>query len=313
MKLKLGINCGFAINRYIEPEEWTRIVGKELNLRHVQFVADLLNPFLPKEYIDAQVKRIKENIKKFNVCVDSVFTSAFTRVNHLMHPDKEARRIWIEWFKQLLGIAAQLGAKSGGSHFGILTFASYRDPEKRKMLIDEGIKGWQELSFHAKELGYEYLIFEPMSVPREMACTIEETLDLMEKVNANCGVPMKICLDVGHAPHPEQRDPYKWIERLGAYSPLIHLQQTVLHRSNHWPFIPEYNKMGIIDPGKVIEALEKSGAKDVLLLFEISHREHWDSDNRVIEDLKASVEYWRPYVEVWEEGFDESLCVTPCR
>jgi len=297
MNLKLGINLGFAINKYIEPEEWTRIVGEELNLRHVQFVADLLNPFLPKHYIEEQIERIRNNIEKYRISVDSVFTSSFTRVNHLMHPDKDARKIWLQWFKDLLGIASLLGAKTGGSHFGILTFASYNDPKKRKMLIEEGVKGWQELSFHAKELGFESLIFEPMSVPREMANTVEETLELMDRVNENCGVPMRICLDVGHAPHPEQRDPYPWIERLGAYSPIIHLQQTVLHKSNHWPFIPEYNDQGIIHPEKVLTALEKSGCKEALLMFEISHREHFDTDFRIIEDLKASVDYWRPYVK----------------
>ena len=296
MDLKLGINLGFAVNKYIEPEEWTRIVGEELGLKHVQFVADLLNPLLPKDYIDSQIERINSNAAKYGVSIDSIFTSAFTRVNHLMHPDKEARTIWLQWFKDLLGIGARLGAKTGGGHFGILTFASYNDVKKREMLMEEGVKGWQELSFHAKELGIESLIFEPMSVPREMANTIEDTIALMELVNENCGVPMRVCLDVGHAPHPDQRDPYPWIERLGAFSPVIHLQQTVLHKSNHWPFIPEYNSQGIIDPGKVLKALEKSGAKEALLIFEISHREHWDSDFRIIEDLKASVEYWRPYV-----------------
>jgi len=43
-KFKLGINTGFATNRFPEPEVWLRIVGKDLGLRCVQFVADLLNP-----------------------------------------------------------------------------------------------------------------------------------------------------------------------------------------------------------------------------------------------------------------------------
>jgi D-erythrulose 1-phosphate 3-epimerase len=295
MNLKLGINLGFAVNKYPEPEEWTRIVSEDIGLKHVQFVADLLNPFLPKEYIEGQIDRIKYSTGKYGISVDSVFTSAFTRVNHLMHPDREARKIWLQWFKDLFDISARLGSKTGGSHFGILTFASYNDVKKREMLIEEGVKGWQELSFHAKELGFESLIIEPMSIPRELANTVEETLELMERVNANCGVPMKVCLDVGHAPHPDQRDPYPWLERLGAYSPIIHLQQTVLHKSHHWPFTPECNELGIIHPEKVLESLKKSGAEEALLIFEISHREHRDSDFRIIEDLKASVDYWRPY------------------
>lgn len=296
MNLELGINLGFAINKYMEPEEWARIVGEELNLRHVQFVADLLNPFLPEYYIEQQIERIQKSTKKYNISVDSVFTGSFTRVNHLMHPDKEARKIWLNWFKDLFKISARLGAKNGGSHFGILTFASYEDKQIRKYLIEEGVKGWQELSFYAEEIGFDCMIFEPMSVPREMANTVEETLELMERVNENCGVPMRVCLDIGHAPHPEQRDPYPWIERLAQYSPIIHIQQTVMHKSHHWPFIPEYNEQGIIHADKVLEAIEKSGAKESQLIFEISHREHRDTDFRIIDDLKASVDYWRPYV-----------------
>ena len=30
MKAKLGINAGFAINRFPEPHVWLRIVGEEL-------------------------------------------------------------------------------------------------------------------------------------------------------------------------------------------------------------------------------------------------------------------------------------------
>jgi len=298
MDVKLGINCGFAINRYTEPKEWTRIVREELGLKHVQFVADLLNPFLPKEYIEEQVVLLQQCIKQYDLSVDSVFTSAYTRVNHLMHPDEVVRKIWLQWFKDFFTIGARLGAKNGGSHFGILTFPSYDDEDRRAFLIEEAVKSWQELTFFAKEIGFTCLIFEPMSVPREMANTIEETEALLERVNAHCGIPMKVCLDVGHAPHPDQRDPYPWIERLGGVSPIIHLQQTVLHKSNHWPFTPEYNAQGIIHADKVLQTLEKSGATEALLLFEIGHREHWDSDFRVIEDLKASVDYWKSYVPV---------------
>jgi sugar phosphate isomerase/epimerase len=297
MNTRLGINLGFATNRYIEPEVWTNIVSQKLGLKYVQFVADLLNPSLPSEYIDDQVNRINGCTKKEGIQIENCFTSSFTRVNHLMHPDAEMRRWWLQWFKDFFTIGARLGAKAGGSHFGILTFDSYEDEARREQLIEEGVKGWQALSFFVKELGYEYLLMEPMSVPREMANTIEDTLSLVDRVNAHCGVPMRVNLDAGHAPHPDQRDPYPWMERLGPISPVVHIQQTVLHKSNHSPFIPEYNQAGIVQPEKVIGALEKSGAQDVSLVFEISHREHWDTDFRIIEDLKASVDYWRPYVK----------------
>ena len=295
MKIKLGTNLGFAINKYTEPEIWARIVREDLGLTSVQFVADLLNPFLPDDYLSSQINRIREATKRYGLTVDSIFTSAFTRVNHLMHPDREAREIWMRWFEKLFWIGSRLGCGTGGSHFGILTFDSFEN--RYDYLVEEGVRGWQKLSFRAKELGYESLIFEPMSIPREMGNTAGESLELMDRVNAHCGVPMKICLDVGHAPHPDERDPYPWIEKLGKVSPIIHIQQTALHRSNHAPFTEEANRGGNITGEKVMAALEKSGCEETSLMLEISHREHWDSDFRIIPDLAESVQYWRKWVK----------------
>jgi len=297
MGYRLGINLGFATNRFVEPEEWARIVSEELGLRYVQFVADLLNPFLPDDYIDAQVGRIRESAARYGLGIESIFTSTFTRVNHLMHPDEAARGIWLEWFKKLLAIGARLGAKNAGSHFGILTVKSYEMPSEREYLVERGVKGWQELSFRARELGYRDLAFEPMSIPREMACTVDETRELVDRVNANSGVPMRVCLDIGHAPHPSERDPYVWIRELAAISPVIHLQQTQPDKSNHWPFTKEYNAAGVIDAEKVVDTAREAGLSDALFAFEISHREHWDTDGLVISDLKESAEYWRKYIE----------------
>ena len=296
MGYRLGTNLGFAINKYIEPEVWARIVAEDLGLQYVQFVADLLNPFLPEEYVKGQVKRIQDATKEHAIQIESLFTSSFTRVNHLMNPDEAARKIWIDWFKKFLDIGAQFGAKNLGSHFGILTFHDYDQEDRREFIIEEAVKGWQNLSFYAKELGYECLIFEPMSVPREMANTVADTRSLLDRVNAHCGVPMRICLDVGHAPHPDERDPYPWIEQLAHLSPVIHLQQTVLHKSNHAPFTEDANRDGIITGKKVMDAVKKAGCTDTLFAFEISHREHFDSEFRIIEDLRKSVQYWKQFV-----------------
>lgn len=296
MSYRLGTNLGFAINKYIEPEVWSEIVAEELGLKYVQFVADLLNPFLPENYVQKQTDRIIAATNHYGIAIESLFTSAFTRVNHLMNPDEEARKIWLDWFKRFLVLGAKFGAKSLGSHFGILTFHDYNDEKRREFIIEEAVKGWQQLSFYAKELGYECLIFEPMSVPREMANTVAQTKELLDRVNAHCGVPMRVCLDVGHAPDPSERDPYPWIEQLGAVSPVIHLQQTVLNKSNHAPFTAEANKDGIIKGEKVMDCVKRSGCTDALFAFEISHREHFDTEFKIIPDLKESVQYWRQFI-----------------
>ena len=296
LSYRLGINLGFAINKYIEPEVWSKIIAEDLELKYVQFVADLLNPFLPEDYINKQIERIIAVTKHYDIQIESLFTSAFTRVNHLMNPDEDARKIWKNWFKKFLEIGAKFGAKNLGSHFGILTFNDYEDEKRREFIIEQGVKGWQELSFYAENLGYECLIFEPMSVPREMANTVLQTKELLEWVNSNCGIPMRVCLDIGHAPHPNERDPYPWIEQLAQVSPVIHLQQTVLNRSNHAPFTAEANREGIIKGEKVMDCVKKSGCTDSLFAFEISHREHYDSEFKIIRELKESVEYWRQFI-----------------
>ena len=294
MSYRLGINLGFAANKYPEPEVWTKTVRNDLGLKYAQLVADIINPFWPADYVQDLVRRTKQSAREYGIVIESIFTSTYTRVNHLLNPDAQARKIWLDWFKKILDIGAELGAKNAGSHFGIMTFDTYDNKEKRKFILEEGIKGWQDLTFYAREKGYECLIFEPMSVPREMANTIEETKELLDAVNANCGVPLKVNLDIGHSPHPDQRDPYPWVEQLAAVSPVIHLQQTVLHKSNHWPFTDEYNKTGIISREKLMEAIKKAGCTDALFAFEISHREHWDIEFRIIQDLKESADYFRP-------------------
>jgi len=144
MKIGLGINLGFAINKYIEPEVWTRVTACEIGLQKVQFVADLLNPSLPDNYIDSQVKRIRAACEVYGISVVSVFTSTFTRINLFLHPDKEAREYWFKWFTRFADIGSQLGAKNIGSHFGIFTFDAYEN--RYEELLENCVRYWQKLS-----------------------------------------------------------------------------------------------------------------------------------------------------------------------
>ncbi|MFC4779363.1 sugar phosphate isomerase/epimerase family protein [Paenibacillus sp. GCM10023252] len=295
--LKLGMNLGFAINKYVEPHVWARIVAEEMGVKNIQFVADLLNVFLPDEIIQEQVELIQKNTSKYGLEVTSTFTSAFTRVNHFMHPDAKQRKVWLEWFKKFAKVSREMGAHCTGSHFGILTFADYDDAARREHMISEGIKNWNELSWYARDLGMTCLMFEPMSIPREMANTVEDTKELLQRLNENAGVPFKICLDVGHAPHPNDRDPYRWVRELGKDSPIIHIQQTELNHSRHWPFTEEYNRQGIILGEPLLQAIEESGLEEAELVFEIGHREAWGTEFRIIADHAESVQYWRQFVK----------------
>ena len=292
----LGINTGFATNRFPEPEEWARIVSEELGLRSVQLVADLLNPFWPEAAIEAEAQRITRALEKYDLTIHSLMTSTYTRVNHFMYPYPELRQAWCDWFRRFADLAARLGARAVGSHFGILSVRDVSDPARYGQRVNEAVRHWQELSHYAEEVGLEFVFFETMSIPREMGYTIAEARELLARVNEDAGVPMCFCLDVGHAPNPDERDPYLWLSELGRDTRIVHLQQTEWGHSRHWPFTPEYNAVGIIDPPRVLRLLAESGAEDIFLGFEISHREKYEVEPKVVPELKASVAYWRQYL-----------------
>lgn len=300
-RFRLGINSGFATNRYPEPEVWLRIVGRDLGIRCVQFVADLLHPLLPDDLIDQQIGRILRAADRYGVEIHTCYTSSQTRYGLMLHPDPGFRRAYFTFLERFLRIAARLGAKGAGSNLGALSITDLRDPRRRDQRISEAIRSWQRLSRAAKRLGLQFLIFEPMSVPRELPHTISETKRLYQQLNQGSAIPILLNLDVDHgdlaSPDPRDTDPYSWLRELAHLSPVIHLKQSCPNKGGHWPFTPQHNRRGIIRPRKVLEAIEQSGAREAVLALEISHRERLPWDEQVEQDLAASVSYWRRYVK----------------
>ena len=301
MKVTLGINTGFATNRFPEPDDWIHIVADELGLDTVQFTADLLNPFLPEDIVAREVEAIRDLCDKKGVRVQTTFSSAFTRVNHVLHPNPAIRRVWIEWFKKYLRLSRDLGAEGSGAHFGILTVRDNADPVVRARRIAEGIEAWRELSEFGAGIGMRYLMFEPMSISRELAETIPAARELLDRCSEGFAIPMKLCLDVDHgdlaSSDPRDTDAHAWIREFGTDSPCLHIKQSLRDKGGHYPFTAQYNAQGKIVPEEILQTLRESGVERCTLLFEISHRERWPSDNSVISDLKESVDYWRPAVE----------------
>jgi len=294
----LGTNLCFAINRFPEPEVWARLVSKHMGLHSVQLVSDLLHPFWPEEVLEHQTAAIRKATARYGIEIHSLMTGTFSRTNHLMFPQEDLRALWLGFFRRFVDLGIALGAHSVGSHFGILSVYDVSHVDRYRRRVDEAVRLWQALSYYARERGLEYLYFEPMSVPREMGYTISQARELYERVNADAGVPVLLCLDVGHAPHPIDRDPYAWLEALGAHAPLVHLQQTETGYSRHWPFTAEYNAQGIVDPQRVLQTLASQGREDVWLGFEILHRERYEQEAQVIPDHVASARYWRQFLPV---------------
>lgn len=227
----------------------------------------------------------------------ATFGGHFAHQHYLVHPDDEIRKESEKWFKRLITQTALLGG--AGTCFAIMTVKDNMNPKRREFILNQAIDSYRRLTIFAKEKGLKYLMFEPTSVPRESAHTIKETRYLL-KMCEGMEVPMRLCLDVGHgyvgSKNLKDGDYCAWIREFGPVSPVIHIQQTNKESSQHWPFTPKYNEKGVIEPGKVIEAIEESGDEEVLLAFEISQKAFYPIEDQVIDNLKKSVKYWRKYV-----------------
>jgi len=294
---RLGINTGFAVNRYSEPQEWTKILNF-LDIKYAQFTADLLNVSLPDKIIKEQIKQIKTSSKENGIIIQSAFTGAFTRLNHLAHPNKQIRNYWIDWFKRFIDVSIELGAKSIGSHLGILTARDNSDPLLRDERVSQNIECWHIIGAYAKKKDLEFISWEPMSISREQGETISQTEIINYKLNKDAPIPFKICLDLDHGDqtsgNPDDSDPYKWLNKFAEISPQIHLKQSLYNNpSSNYPFLKKYNENGRVDAKKVINILKKKKIKDVDLILELNFKERNPIDKLVVEHLNESVVYWK--------------------
>ena len=106
MKYNLGINTGFAVNRFCELKELFNFIRNDLKIKNVQLSADLLSPFYDKSLLKNKSESINQKLKKFFICFH--FYRSFTRLNHLAHTDRDIQRYWITWFKTLIDISSEL-------------------------------------------------------------------------------------------------------------------------------------------------------------------------------------------------------------
>jgi len=42
MEIRLALNTGFLVNRYVTPEQWIPFVSQNLDIKRIQFTADML-------------------------------------------------------------------------------------------------------------------------------------------------------------------------------------------------------------------------------------------------------------------------------
>jgi sugar phosphate isomerase/epimerase len=277
-------------------------VRDELGLDTVELSLDLFENIEDQASRAEGVEQTRSVINDFGLRAETVFTGlAAYSSSLLMHPDAGRRRAAADWYLAVIDLAAALGARGAGGHVGAMSVADWADDARRAERwagLRESLAG---LAAAARSAGLEYLLVENLASQREPS-TIAGIESLLTEGDAG-HVPVRLCLDVGHQCVPgtsgDDRDPYAWLARFGGRLGEVQLQQADGVADHHWPFTPERNEGGLIDPGRVLDALAAAGAEDVLLILEVIPAFEQD-DAEVLADLRASVEFWQAALTEWE-------------
>jgi hypothetical protein len=291
MRLSLGIDTCFAVKRWPRPSDWIPVVADRLGLTLVQHSFDLV----PANASAADAERLAVAAAEAGIRVHSTFTGlAAYSDNLLLHPDGEARAAAEGWLRWAIGFTRAAGGIATGGHVGAFSVGGWEDRDERHVRW-AGLQGaLGRLAAEARARGLEYLVIENLAAAREPS-TMAMIGDLLTPGD-DLRVPVRLCLDVGHMCAPgtagKDRDPYAWLRELGRSAPIVQLQQSDAEGDHHWPFTPERNAVGRIDADRVIDALGEGGVDESALVLEVIPAFEQD-DASVVDDLAASVDYWR--------------------
>jgi sugar phosphate isomerase/epimerase len=297
-RIALGFNCNCFTNRYDEPEEWTRLCA-QLGIRQVMFNIDLIDPYWPWDLQRRLADRTLEACARRGVRIVASFGGHHGHQHYLGHPDEECRREAERFFRLAIRQAAYLGARSFGTCFAIQTVRCDSDPRLRRQIVDDALAAYGRLAEYGAQEGLKALAYEMTSVPRETCATFAEN-DAVLQAGSRMAIPLRICLDMGHRNRggiPQEADHLAWIRRYASRCDVIDCQQTDLEASRHWPFTEEFNLRGVIRGEEVVQAIEASGAREILLAFELRVAAFFPQETQFLDCLTASVQYWRRWIK----------------
>jgi sugar phosphate isomerase/epimerase len=302
MPIKLALNLNPFVNRFAEPEALIETIAGEIGIGHIQLTHEFINPSWPTPTVRRLSAALAGACARLGVKITSAMTGPYGRLNHFGHPDADVRAHYLDWFKGLVDIAADIDCPAVGTQYAILTYRDYDDPMRRQAIMAAALDCWRGLAEHAQKRGLSFLFWEPMSVGRELGHTIAGARALQDSLDrAELAVPLKPMIDIDHgdvaSPDPADTDPYAWAGVFAARSPIIHIKQSSANKGGHWPFTAEHNRDGRIVPEKLIETIRAGGGGDNELCMEFAFREREPADRSVVATIRESVEFWAPYAD----------------
>jgi sugar phosphate isomerase/epimerase len=292
---RLGVNNCFAVKRWPEPERWANLVRDRLGLDTVQHCLDLADVGGTSSQRRQDALRVRKACSETGIKLHSTFTGlGVYATNMLLDPRPSRQRSAEAWYRRAIEYSAIAGATSFGGHWGAYSAADWQDSRRRRSLLEGMRQAIARLSATAKASGLTAIVVENLPLVREPSGM---SFVKAFAVPGDAGhAAVQLCLDVGHMCTPgavgDEADPYTWLRKLGSLAPMIHLQQSEVDSDRHWPFTEETNRIGRVEAGQVLNALEESGADDFTLILEVVPPFLKD-DEVVIDELVESVAYWK--------------------
>lgn len=266
--IDLGVNGAFLTRRWEEPDNFMRLT-REVGFRNHSFCADVLDPFFSgdRDFQMELAAQIRAAAERHEVRITDVYTGVAThRFHGLSHSHPSPRARMRQWIVEAMDLALAMGTDCLGGHWDAFSVEAMGDPARYQEAWVRLIQTFRELAQVGHDKGMHALYQEQMYIPSEVPWTLEQAERFLIEANQGneAAVPVYITLDVGHQAGMHygldgpDLDYLEWIRRFGAFSEVIHLQQTTPDGSHHWAFTEDYNEQGHVDVQKVLDALTAS-------------------------------------------------------
>ena len=295
MRVRLGIATTFAVKRWPRPSDWAPIVRGRLGLRLVQHTLDLVEPPLGVGSVVTRSGAVRRACADHDLEIHSTITGRAAAARCLLlHPDPEVRTEARLSFHRAIAFTERVGGIATGGHLGALAAVDAGGDAATAARWADVRNALSSLAIDARRAGLDCFVVENRPSARE-ASTMAVVRDLLRDGD-DLHAPVRACLDLGHmwvaGATGDDLDPYAWLRAFARVAPVVQVQQSDATADRHWPFTEEWNRLGRIHADPVLDALGEGGAEDVVLMIEV-HPASAQADESVVDDLVASVDYWR--------------------
>lgn len=265
--IDIGINGAFLTRRWETPENWMRLT-RETGYSCHEFCADVLDPFFSgdRSYQITTARATRAAAARYGVTIVDVYTGVAThRFHGLSHSEPAVRHRMVQWIEECMDLCLEMGTTRIGGHWDAFSVEVLGDANRQARAWATLVETFRHLAEVGRTKGIQAIYQEQMYIPSEEPWTIESAARFLREVNeGSTGCPVLLTVDVGHmagmhyGASGRDLSYVEWVKEFGAFSEIIHLQQTTPDASHHWPFTTEYNSRGHVSVPLVIEALRES-------------------------------------------------------